>query len=224
MAWVLELADGIAEECAAAGAIVAGGDTSSADLVMLAITALGDLSGRAPVTRRGARPGDVVALAGTLGRAASGLALLSAGLTAPGTGLEYLIRAHQRPDPPYDAGPQAASLGATSMIDISDGLIADLGHIADGSGVRLDIESAVLTAEPVVSPDSLAQAAALLGGLDWRPWVLAGGDDHALAATFPPGTELPGRWTIVGKVSPGDGVLVDGRRWNDAGGWDHFRA
>jgi thiamine-monophosphate kinase len=223
VAWVLELAEGIAAESAAAGASVAGGDTSSADLVMLAITALGDLGGRAPVTRRGARPGDVVALAGTLGRAAAGLALLSAGLTAPGPGLEYLIRAHQRPDPPYDAGPQAASLGATSMIDISDGLIADLGHIAAGSEVRLEVESAVLTAEPVVSPGSLARAAALLGGVDWLPWVLAGGDDHALAATFPPGTALPRRWTVIGKVSRGDGVLVDRRRWKDAGGWDHFR-
>ena len=223
VAWVLELADGIAQECAAAGASVAGGDTSSADLVMLAITALGDLGGRAPVTRRGARPGDVVAITGTLGSAAAGLALLNAGLTAPGTGLEYLIKAHQRPAPPYDAGPQAASLGATSMIDISDGLIADLGHVAAGSEVRLDVESALLTAEPVVSPGSLARAAALLDGIDWLPWVLAGGDDHALAATFPPGTVLPERWTVIGQVSQGDGVLVDGRSWNDAGGWEHFR-
>lgn len=223
VAWVLELADGIAQESAAAGASVAGGDTSSADLVMLAITALGDLGGREPVTRRGARPGDVVAIAGTLGRAAAGLALLSAGLTAPGAGLESLISAHRRPDPPYDAGPQAASLGATSMIDISDGLIADLGHIADGSKIRLEVESALITAEPVVRSVSLAQAAALLDSTDWLPWVLAGGDDHALAATFPSGTVLPERWTIIGQVSSGEGVLVDGRRWTEAAGWEHFR-
>ena len=224
VAWVLELADGIAEECAAAGASVAGGDTSSADVVMLAITALGDLGGRAPVTRRGARPGDVVAVTGTLGSAAAGLALLSwAGLTAPGTGLEYLIRAHRRPEPPYEAGPQAAALGATSMIDISDGLVADLGHIAVGSEVQIEVDSALLAAEPVVRPGSLARAAALLADADWLPWVLAGGDDHALAATFPAGTVLPERWTVIGQVTRGDGVLVDGRPWDDAGGWEHFR-
>ncbi len=223
VAWVLELAEGIAAECSAAGASVAGGDTSSAELVMLAITALGDLGGREPVTRRGARPGNAIAVAGTLGRAAAGLALLSAGLTSPGAGLEHLIRAHQRPDPPYDAGPQAAALGATSMIDISDGLIADLGHIAAGSEVRLEVDSARITAEPVASPGSLGQAAALLPGTDWRLWVLAGGDDHALAATFPAGVDLPERWTIIGQVTRGSGVLVDGRRWNEAGGWEHFR-
>jgi hypothetical protein len=165
----------------------------------------------------------VVAIAGTLGSAAAGLALLSAGRTSPGASLEYLIRAHRRPDPPYAAGPRAAALGATSMIDISDGLIADLGHIAAGSAVRIEVESALVTTGPVVRPGSLAQAAALLGGTDWLTWVLAGGDDHALAATFPPDTVLPELWTVIGQVSRGEGVLVDGRRWNEAGGWEHFR-
>jgi len=77
--WVLELIRGIGTECSAVGASVAGGDTSGADAVMLAITALGDLAGRDPVTRGGARPGDVVAVAGTLGAAAAGLALLTRG-------------------------------------------------------------------------------------------------------------------------------------------------
>jgi len=237
VAWVLELADGIGQEAAVAGAGVAGGDTSSADVVTLAVTALGYLAGREPVTRGGARPGDVVALAGTVGAAAAGLALLTAGLAAPdgaaGAGAEpeavpadlrYLVRAHQRPDPPYDAGPEAAALGATSMIDISDGLIADLGHVADRSGVEIELRSGLVAAEPVVRPGSLARAAELLGGADWLPWVLAGGDDHALAATFPPGAALPGRWTVIGQVSRGHGILVDGRRWDGAGGWEHFRA
>ncbi len=226
LTWVLELADGIAQEAVSAGAGVAGGDTSSADAVTLAITALGDLAGREPVTRRGARPGDVVALAGTVGAAAAGLALLSAGAGAAAIAadLRYLVRAHQRPQPPYSAGPEAAALGATSMIDISDGLIADLGHVADGSGVLIDIRSSLVAAEPVVTPGSLARAAALLGVADWLPWVLAGGDDHALAATFPPGVALPERWTVIGQAGRGHGILVDGRRWDRAGGWDHFRA
>ena len=223
VAWVLELVDGIAQEAAAAGAGVAGGDTSSADVVTLAVTALGDLAGREPVTRRGARPGDVVAIAGTMGAAAAGLALLSRGLTAPGSDLSALIVAHQRPEPPYDAGPEAAALGATSMIDVSDGLVSDLGHVAEGSGVRIELSSALTAAEPAARTGELARAAALLGKADWTEWVLAGGDDHALAATFPPGVTLPARWTIIGRVTRGHGIIVDGRTWDNAGGWEHFR-
>jgi len=216
VAWVLDLVDGIAQEAAAVGAAVAGGDTSSADVVTLALSALGDLAGRDPVTRTGAKPGDVVAITGTLGAAAGGLALLSAGLTASDAelpDLSALVRAHRRPEPPYDAGPEAAALGATSMIDISDGLIADLRHLADGSGAGIELSSSQVLAEPVAKPGTLASAAALLGGADWSQWVLAGGDDHALAATFAGGVILPARWTVIGRVTPGRGILVDGRTW-----------
>ena len=104
------------------------------------MTGLGDLAGRAPVLRSGAAPGDLVAVAGPLGPAAAGLALLTAGLShddlvAHGD----LVAAHLRPAPPYDAGPEAADLGATAMIDVSDGLLADLGHVAAASGVRIDL-------------------------------------------------------------------------------------
>jgi thiamine-monophosphate kinase len=249
--WVLELVRGMALECAAAGAAVAGGDTSSAETIMLAITALGDLAGAEPVTRSGARPGDVLAVAGPLGGAAAGLALLSAGMVPPIYGsassgeaassdeaassaeagsagpagsadLAGLVRAHRRPRPPYDGGPEAAALGATSMIDISDGLIADLGHIAVASNVRIEVRSRLLGVEPVVPAAALRAAARLLSE-DWMTWVLTGGEDHALAATFPAQVVLPERWTVVGNVTEGSGVLVDGRAWSGAGGWEHFR-
>ena len=231
--WVTEVAAGVAAECAAAGATVAGGDTSSAETVLLAITALGDLGGREPVTRGGARPGDVVAVAGTLGSAAAGLDLLRAG-AAPGSAADLvsdvvsdqvsdLVRAHRRPSPPYAAGPQAAALGATSMIDVSDGLLGDLGHVAVASGVRIELRSALLAAEPIVRVSPLRQAAKLLGTPDWMRWILTGGDDHALVATFPPDVAFPPGWTTVGAVVRGLGVAVDDDVWGDAGGWEHFR-
>ena len=222
--WVLELATGIGAECSAVGAKVAGGDTSRAESVLLSITALGDLRGLQPVTRSGARPGDVVAVAGRLGFAAAGLALLGAGADCQDSPvLGGLVDAHRRPRPPYAAGPQAARLGATSMIDVSDGLIADLGHVAEASEVRIELVTGCLMTEPVTLPDALGEAASALGLADWAQWVLTGGDDHALAATFPPSSGLPGGWTEIGKVASGHGVLIDGKMWTGAAGWDHFR-
>jgi thiamine-monophosphate kinase len=223
VSWARDLAAGLAAECARAGASVVGGDTARASSVLLATTGLGDLAGRAPVLRSGAAPGDLIAVAGSLGRAAAGLALLSAGLTD-----DPLIAAHQRPAPPYDAGPEAAGLGARAMIDISDGLLADLGHIASASGVLIDLSSARL------APDEDLHAAARTLDLDRTErgstprssgalaWVLTGGEDHALAATFPRRTALPPRWTVIGEVLAGQGVLVDGRPWAGPVGWDHF--
>jgi thiamine-monophosphate kinase len=109
------------------------------------------------------------------------------------------------------------------MIDVSDGLIADLGHVASASGVRIDLRSSAIAAEPVTRRQALVRAAAVIGGgTDWLLWPLTGGDDHALVAAFPPGVSLPERWTVIGSASDGQGMLVDGRRWNDAGGWEHF--
>jgi thiamine-monophosphate kinase len=216
--WAEDLVRGLAGECARAGAAVVGGDVSSADSIVLAITALGDLSGRDPVTRGGAHPGDLLAIAGQPGRSAAGLALLQAGLAGPreAPDLAGLIASHQRPQPPYDAGPEAATLGATSMIDISDGLIADLGHLAEASGAAINVETAGLTGDR-----ALRSAAAALDA-DWLTWVLTGGEDHALAATFPAGTSLPGRWSVIGMVTTGHGVTIDGRPAKGPGGWSHF--
>ena len=213
-AWARDLVRGLAQESARAGASVAGGDVSSADTIMIAVTALGDLAGHDPVTRGGARPGDKLAVAGRLGRSAAGLALLEAGLDRPAGP----VAAHRRPQPPYDDGPQAAVLGATSMIDISDGLVQDLGHVAEASGVRIDIETALLADD-----SQLRAAAAALGDAGWLSWVLAGGEDHALAATFAAGAELPERWSVIGSVGVGSGVRVDRRSSRGRSGWDHFR-
>ncbi len=214
LAWTKELVSGMARECSRVGAAVVGGDVSSAGKIMLAVTALGDLAGREPVTRAGARPGDVLAFTGALGHSAAGLALLDAGLAEPAS----LIADHRRPRPPYPAGPEAARLGATAMIDVSDGLVQDVGHVAQASSVLIDIGSALLP-----RPPALVTAAAALGLGDPLEWLLTGGEDHALAATFPAGTSLPGRWSVIGHVHEGSGMRIDGKPFLGEGGWNHFR-
>ncbi|WP_460605349.1 thiamine-phosphate kinase [Jatrophihabitans fulvus] len=212
LSWVDGVVTGLRDECAAVEAAVVGGDVTAADQVTLALTALGDLRGIEPVTLAGARPGDLVAVCGRLGWAAAGYAVLARGFRSP----VAVVAAHRRPEPPYFEGPRAAAMGATAMTDVSDGLVADLGHIASASGVRIEVR-----AEAVGIPNRLAEVGAALN-VDPAVWVLTGGDDYALAATFPKGTDLPDPWRVVGTVTEGEGVRVDGRRW-PVGGHEHFR-
>lgn len=212
--WAERFADGLADECDLVGAGVVGGDIVRSDVLLLAVTALGDLQGRAPVLRSGARPGDVVAVCGRLGWAGAGLAALRKGFRSP----RVVVDAHRRPQPPYAAGPAAAVGGATSMIDVSDGLVADLGHVAAASAVRIELTRAGFD---VASP--VAEVASALG-VDPFDWILGAGEDHALAATFPSSVSLPQGWRAIGMVTEaadGDTVLVDGNPYT-AGGFDHF--
>jgi thiamine-monophosphate kinase len=189
--WSLDLTDGLRDEAALVGASVVGGDVVRSEVLVISVTALGDLEGRAPVTRSGAQVGDLVVLAGELGRSAAGLEQLRSGEQ---TG--ELVDAHRRPTPPYAMGPVLALAGATAMCDVSDGLVADLGHVARASGVRIDLDPA----------DEL---------------FLTGGEDHALVATLPAGVQLPDGARIIGRVLAGDpDVTVAGRP--AVGGWDHF--
>jgi thiamine-monophosphate kinase len=217
--WVLDMTRGMVAECGRAGASLVGGDISSSDSIMLGVTALGDLRGRQPVTRGGARPGDVVAFSGRLGWSAAGLALLSAGLSAAAlpADLAELVSAHQRPRPGYGAGPQAGMAGATAMIDISDGLLADLGHIGAASGVAINVVTSSLPVTQAV------RAAAGLLGVDWLEWPLTGGEDHGLVATFPSRDVMPEGWRLIGQVLAGRGVLVDSAPRTGRAGWDHFQ-
>ncbi|GAA2347500.1 thiamine-phosphate kinase [Saccharopolyspora halophila] len=208
-----ELANGLWEEAQQLGIGIIGGDMVSSPSLTISITALGDLQGRDPVTRSGARPGDVVAVAGRLGWAAAGLAVLGRGFRSP----VAVVGAHRVPEPPYEAGPRAATGGATSMVDTSDGLLADLGHIAEASGVGVDINSAQLGV-----PQRLTEVASALGS-DARHWVLTGGEDQALVATFPQGTPLPADFRQIGVVAEGSGVTVDGNTYQGPIGWEHWR-
>jgi thiamine-monophosphate kinase len=211
--WAEGLADGLTAEAGLVGATVVGGDTSASPTLTIAVTALGDLQGRAPVRRDGAQPGDVVALNGRIGYAAAGLTVLSRGFRTP----KLLVEAYRRPAVPYAAGPEAAQLGATAMIDISDGLLQDLGHVADASLVGIDVRR-----DAFELPGQMRDAANALG-VDPYQWLLAGGDDHPLAATFPAGVPLPEGWRVIGSVHDGSGVTVDRKPWSGGLGWDHFR-
>lgn len=212
VAWVDGLTDGLAAEAALVGARVVGGDITASPTLMVAVTAFGDLAGAAPVTRAGARDGDLVAVAGRLGYAAAGLTVLSRGFRSP----KLLVEAYRRPQVPYAAGPEAARLGATSMIDVSDGLVADLGHVAAASGVAIELYRDVFEL-----PTGMRNAAEALG-VDPYDWILTGGEDHALVATFPPDTLLPEEWLVIGEVYVGSGITVDGRIHHGPTGWDHF--
>jgi thiamine-monophosphate kinase len=210
-AWLEGIATGLAEECAPLGAAVVGGDTVAtapdSSAVVLSVTALGDLGRRAPVLRSGARPGDVVALAGRLGWSACGLAVLRRGFTSP----LAAVAAHRRPTPPYAAGPAAADAGAHAMCDVSDGLLSDAAHLATASGVVLDLDRPALVRTCLEPAGPLQQVGSALG-VDPMAWVLTGGEDHALVATFPAHVALPAGWTAIGEVraSRVPGVRVNG--------------
>jgi thiamine-monophosphate kinase len=209
--WALDFASGFAAECEEVGASVVGGDLTRCEQVVIAVTVIGACA-VSPVLRSGARPGDVLALAGRQGWSAGGLAVLSRGFRSP----RVLVEAYRRPSPPYAEGPRAAEAGATSMIDVSDGLLADAGHLARGSGVAIDVRTDALEV-----PEPL-QAVAGATGVDPISLVLSGGEDHSLLATFPDAGSVPDGWTVIGGVSEGEGVTVDGAAYEGEGGWTHF--
>lgn len=213
--WALEFADGLAAEAAEVGASIIGGDVTRADTITISVAVLG-LCEHGVVRRSGAQPGDVVALAGRQGWADAGFAVLGRGFRSP----RVVVDAHRRPTPPYEAGPQAAALGATAMIDVSDGLLQDVGHLASASEVSVDLRAQQFeVAEPL-------QAVGAALGVDPLRFVLTGGDDYSLVATFPPRAELPAQWRQIGVVlAAGDAgsVTVDGAAYGDASGHQHFR-
>lgn len=224
--WVEGFADGLTAGIIGLGAAdcsVAGGDLGRGREIAVTVAVVGTLGGLPPVLRSGARPGDTLALAGTIGRAAAGLALLESAIPAGALTTEQrqLMDSQCRPVPPLAAGPLAARAGATAMMDVSDGLMRDGGRLATASSVVLDLDPAAL--KPLA--EALRAASDLLAA-DPLAWVLGGGEDHGLLATFPAGIQLPQGFTAIGSVQA---VAEDGRSGvTMAGlaahtvGWDHF--
>lgn len=210
VAWVMGLADGLSAEAAEVGVTVVGGDIVRSSSIVISVTALGELGTAKAILRSGAQPGNVLAIAGRLGFAQAGLLMLSRGFRSP----RMLVGAHRVPEPPYDLAKLATH--ATSMIDISDGLVSDLGHIAKASGVSINIQTSAFEI-----PEPLAAAASAFNG-NAMEWILTGGEDHAFAATFKTALDVPSGWTIVGSVESGEpAVTVDGEIYSGKG-WDHF--
>ena len=216
LSFVEGLADGLRAACdaLAPGCGVEGGDLTVSDTLTIAVTALGSLDGRAPVLRSGARPGDVMAIAGELGSAARGLALLferfrdaagsplsvDAGLLDPVEAAH--LAAQLRPSPRIRLGPVAADAGATALMDVSDGLVLDARRMAEASGVTIVFDPEAVGPEP----------------------ALSGGEDHGLLAAFPSATGLPEGFRVIGRVEPAGSapVLVGDAPPAGRGGWDPY--
>lgn len=215
VAFVDELARGLRAACdrLAPGCAIEGGDLTVSDTLTIAVTAAGVLDGAAPVLRSGARPGDTVAVAGELGAATRGLALLFDRFrTADGIPVEVDagllteaeradLAAQLRPAPPIALGPVAARAGASALMDVSDGLLLDATRMADASGVTIALDGPL--------------------GDD----ALRGGEDHALLACFPTAAALPAGFLRIGAVAPrGEAaVTVAGAAPSGRSGWDPYR-
>lgn len=221
ISWLEAFADGLnaAIQDLAPDAEVVGGDIASSDKVFISVTAHGDLEGREPVLRSGARVGDVLAVAGTLGRAAAGLSLLQSDSDAKNAFDEF-VAIQLRPQPPVASGITAAKAGATSMLDISDGLAKDASRIAKASRASIEINSRDLQGFEA----ALEQAAMRLE-LSPSDWVRFGGEDHSLLATFPEGSELPSEFKQIGRVVTQsehlvtlDGIELKQKGWDSING------
>ncbi len=223
----LGIAAGIARLARETGTSVIGGDITRSPVLSVAVTAVGHEPRDAwLVTRAGARPGDVLAVTGELGGAAAALKLIG-GTAAREPSAPAALRARQfAPEPRLAAGRALADAGATAMIDISDGLGADAGHLAEAGGVRIEIQLASVPVQPGVAE---------VGGGEDATYELAagGGEDFELLACLPPQAFEEARaavektgvaLTAIGIAGAGSGVVLrtPGGSAIEAAGFDHL--
>jgi thiamine-monophosphate kinase len=221
ISWLEEFAAGLNAGLTqlAPGASVVGGDLASADQVFISVTAHGDLEGLEPVLRSGARPGDILAVAGTLGKAAAGLALLESEIADAKNAFDELVSIQLRPTPPITAGVLANKAGATAMLDVSDGLAKDASRIAKASNVTVQIDKSAL-----LGFEAVLELAALRLEVTPENWVLFGGEDHSLLASFPEGSTIPKEFKPIGRIlAASDVLLLLDDLELQANGWDSIR-
>lgn len=205
--------EGMVEAAERWGLVLVGGDVSEAPLVSIALTLLG--AAEAPVLRSGARVGDAICVTGSLGGAAAGLALLRSGAAERARGL---ARRQLRPEARVEEGLALARAGATALIDVSDGFVADLAHLLDAGGVGCDVDADAIPVDPDIGPAGLAA--------DPLELALTGGEDFELIATLPP-PAVAGVSELVTRV----GTITESARtiggrslagWTQKG-WEHLR-
>ena len=208
---ITELAKGIRSVADNFKVTVIGGDLSKAERMSLSITALGELSGN-PILRSNAQVGDLLYLSALPGLSAAGLAILNRGLDRP----RYVVDAHLNPKL---VAPDKLIKVATSMCDISDGLVTDAGNIAKASGVAIDLNKELITSAPDFK--DLAELANELGE-DVFDWILTGGEDHFFLATVNPSNASEELGIRVGAVTTGGGeISLDGAVIKKSG-YQHF--
>ncbi len=214
-AYLERYAAGLAVDVQEFGVALLGGDTiSGPGPLAITITAFGEVETGKALLRSGARPGDIVCVTGTIGDGAVGLACLNSALQLPAPLTEYAVDRYHIPQPRLTIGRALAGL-ATACLDVSDGLVADVGHLCEASGVAI-----------VLDRDSIPLSPAVLAAVEWDAgwWdaVLGGGDDYELAFTLPPewvptletlAAKLKFPLTVIGTVigplsAPGLGVTV----------------
>jgi thiamine-monophosphate kinase len=209
--WLAGFAAGLAKDQATYGIGLLGGDMSAIDgPISLTLAAIGRVAAGRAVLRSGARPGDLIYVSGTLGDAALGLAVLQGRLALPdATQREFLIDRYHLPQPRLELGQRLVGI-AHAMLDVSDGLVADLGHLCAASGVAAVIETGKL-------PLSAAAQPAVRSERQWLMAALGGGDDYELLFAAPAGaaaeiadlvqeTGVP--VTAIGRIESGSGVRV----------------
>lgn len=211
-----QIARGLTHACnlLAPGTAVVGGDLATAKQLVCAVTALGEMRGRKPVTRSGARPGMVIAYAGLLGLSGYGLQLLvEHGRQEAERLCPQALREHLTPSAAVSAGVTAAEAGAAAMLDVSDGLVLDAGRIARASGVRVSLSSEQLqrvNARRVDPPGPPLDS------------LLYGGEDHGMLVCFE-AASVPPEFTVIGRIIAGrPAVLLDGEELSERG-WDPFK-
>lgn len=217
------LYDGMIEACAGYGTYIAGGDIVGSPTVFVTVALTGVCAGE-PVTRSAAKPGEVLAVSGPLGGSAGGLRVLQEGVAADAA-RDVLVRMHRRPEPSVQAGQALVNAGLRCAMDVSDGLVADVGKMALASGVGVTIEAWHVPQPPelaTVFPDDATELA-LTGGEDYRLLFTGswGAVERAMAS-------MPGA-AVVGIVTEGVPGTVEVMDQTGApvslpqGGWEHLQ-
>jgi thiamine-monophosphate kinase len=224
-AWLEDFASGLQSACDrhAPECQIVGGDLASGEQIVIAIAAHGDLESRQPILRSTGEVGDLIVIAGTLGKAACGLALLSSNDETLSASYPELVSIQLRPVPDFALGLELAAV-ASSMLDVSDGLSLDAGRLASSSNVSMNIKKELLEGYAAI----LEQAAQSINSRDseappvseWD-WILHGGEDHCFLATVSPTAALPRGTKVIGEViAKGDSdVYLSGQPLSPKG-WD----